>query len=209
MVHRNQEVREVIPGGYPGVMVTDRGTSYDAKEFGEVKQQKCLLHVLRSIDQVLEHQAGKAGWFGRRLKEMLQEGLGLWHAVHEGTVNLAEYHRRGVELKAAVSYHLRRRTLSDPDNRRLLNELGWHHARGNLVRFLDDPAIPPTNNAGERSLRPAVIARKVSQCSKTDGGAEAFSAFCSVIRTAMKQGWDGVEWLCGLFRSPQPRASPT
>ena len=207
--HRNEEVREVIPGDYPGVMVTDRGTSYDAQELAEVKQQKCVPHVLRSIDQVLEHQAGKAGWFGRRLKELLQEALALWHAFHDGTVNLGEYHRRGVELKAAVSDHLRPRTLSDSDNQRLLNELGWHHGRGNLVRFLDDPAIPPTNNAGERSLRPAVIARKVSQCSKTDRGAEAFRAFCSVIRTAMKQGRDAVEWLCGLFRRPEPRASPT
>ncbi len=28
--HRNEEVREVIPSDYPGVMVTDRGRSYDA-----------------------------------------------------------------------------------------------------------------------------------------------------------------------------------
>ena len=112
-------------------------------------------------------------------------------------------------MKAAVSDHLRPRTLSDADNQRLLNELGWHHGRGNLVRFLDDPAIPPTNNAGERSLRPAVIARKVSQCSKTGRGSKTFSAFCSVIRTALKQGRDPVEWLCSLFRRPEPRASPT
>ena len=158
------------------MLVTDRGTSYDAQELAAVKQQKCLPHVLRSISRVLEHQAGKAGWFGRRLKGLLEEALALWHEFHAGTVDLAEYHRRGEELKAAVSDHLRLRTLSNADNQRLLNELGWHHERGNLVRFLDDPAIPPTNNAGERSLRPAVIARKVSQCSKTGHGAKTFSA---------------------------------
>ena len=73
--HRNEEVREVIPTDYPGVLVTDRGTSYDARELAAVKQQKCLPHVLRSISQVLEHQAGKAGWFGRRLKGLLEEAL--------------------------------------------------------------------------------------------------------------------------------------
>ena len=108
-----------------------------------------------------------------------------------------------------MSHHLRPQTLSHADNQRLLNELGWHHERGNLVRFLDDPAIPPTNNAGERSLRPAVIARKVSQCSKTGRGAKTFSAFCSVIRTTLKQGRDPVEWLCSPFRRPELRASPT
>jgi hypothetical protein len=30
--HRNEEVREIIPAGYKGVLVTDRGKSYDAAE---------------------------------------------------------------------------------------------------------------------------------------------------------------------------------
>ena len=68
------------------------------------------------------------------------------------------------------------------------NELGWQDDRGNLLRFLDDPGIEPTNNRAERALRGAVIARKVSHCSKTEGGADAFSAFTSVIRTLARQG---------------------
>ena len=66
--------------------------------------------------------------------------------------------------------------MSDADNWRLQNELGWHHDRGNLLRFLDDPSIEPTNNRAERALRGAVIARKVSHCSKNVGGADAFSS---------------------------------
>ena len=41
--HRNEEVREVVPADYAGVMVTDRGRSYDAQALSEVRQQKCLL----------------------------------------------------------------------------------------------------------------------------------------------------------------------
>jgi len=99
--------------------------------------------------------------------------------------------------------------LSDRDNQRLLNELGWHHERGNLVRSLDDPAIPPTNNAAERALRPAVIARKVSHCSQTEGGARTFSAFSNVIPTAVKRGRDAGEWFCGVFRQTEARAAPS
>ena len=84
---------------------------------------------------------------------------------------------------------------------RLQNELGWHHDRGNLLRFLDDPSIEPTNNRAERALRGAVIARKVSHCSKNVGGADAFSAFTSVIRTLDRNGGDHslVNGLCGVF----------
>ena len=40
---------------YAGVMVTDRGRSYDAQAFDEVSQQKCLAHILRSIRDVGAH----------------------------------------------------------------------------------------------------------------------------------------------------------
>ena len=36
--HRNEEVREVVPSDYGGVMVTDRGRSYDAQALSGVKQ---------------------------------------------------------------------------------------------------------------------------------------------------------------------------
>ena len=42
--HRHQEVQEIIPTDYSGVMVTDRGRSYEARSFSRVKQQKCLAH---------------------------------------------------------------------------------------------------------------------------------------------------------------------
>ena len=84
---------------------------------------------------------------------------------------------------------------------RLQNELGWHDDRGNLLRFLDDPGIEPTNNRAERTLRGAVIARKVSHCSKNEDGADAFSAFTSVLRTLALNGGDQslVDGLCGVF----------
>ena len=37
-------------------------------------------------------------------------------------------------------------------------------------------------------VRPAVIARKVSHCSKNQAGADAFAAFTSVAQTALKNG---------------------
>jgi Transposase IS66 family len=87
----------------------------------------------------------------------------------------------------------------------LLDQFGRHHTRGNLLRFLDDPRVKPTNNDSERGFRFAVIQRKVSQCSKTAGGARAFEAFASVIKTAMRQGKDVVERLTGLFRGIDPQ----
>lgn len=199
--HRHQEVQEVIPADYDGVMVTDRGPSYDAQAFDAVRQQKCLAHAQRSISDVLKAKAGRARDFGEGLKGLLQDALELWHEHRAGHVT--DFKVEAEALQQAMTYQLRDRRLRDPDNQRLLNELGWHHDRGNLLRFLADPRVEPTNNRAERALRPAVIARKVSQCSKNGRGAHAFAAFTSVVRTLAHQGVDSlVEGLYHLFRCP-------
>ena len=205
--HRPQEVQEIIPPDDEGVMVTDRGRSYDAQGFAAVPQQKCLAPILRSISDVLQTKKGRARDFGERLKSLLQDALQQWRANRAGEVT--EVALEGQRLQEALTYHLRARCLTDPDNQRLLNQIGRHHDRGNLLRFLTDPGIEPTNNRAERVWRPAVIARKVSQCSKNTPGAHAFEAFKSVVQTLAKQGVDSmVEGLYGLFRAARIQSSP-
>ena len=204
--HRNEEVREVVPTDYRGVMVTDRGRSYDSQALVKVRQQKCLAHVLRSISDVLETKYGGTRRFGNRLKRLLRESMELWRAYHQGEA--ADFAAEAERLRREVTYHLRDRPLTDPDNWRLQNELGWHNDRGNLLRFLEEPSIEPTNNRAERALRPAVIARKVSHCSKNAHGADAFSAFASVVRTLGRNGDQSlVEGLCQVFRGAPLHAS--
>lgn len=183
--HRNEEVREVIPGDYQGTMVTDRGRAYDAEELKTTKQQKCVFHVGRSIEEVLETKVGAARDFGERLLRLLDQALRHWHRWHDGK-------RRGWKKKAEriqrrISQHLAPRQLRDPDNQRLLDELGWHDDRGNLTRFLTDPNVPPTNNLAEQELRLPIQARKVSQCVKNDRGAHALEVHSSIIRTAQRK----------------------
>lgn len=196
--HRNQEVRELIPSDYDGTLITDRGRSYDAKELEDVKQQKCLCHLLRSCSEVLLHKQGKARWFATKLKSDLKDALQLWKDHRAGKA--VDYEARRKVLDAKITHHLRDRPLADGDNQRLLNEIGRHQDRGNLLRFLWDPEhVEPTNNRAERALRPAVIARKVSHCSENEAGAEAFSSFVSVLQTLRKRGIGLVNGLSHLL----------
>jgi hypothetical protein len=182
--HRNEEVRELIPADYKGVMVTDRGKSYDAEEFLGVKQQKCLDHLKENIDEVLEKKTGGARGFGLKLKSILREARQLWRDHHAGKAE--DFQAEAERIEAELTFHLRRRTLKDEDNQRLLDGIGLQHDRGRVLLFLHDPTIEPTNNRGERTLRGAVIARKLSHGSKNERGAEAFAGFTSVIQTAAK-----------------------
>ena len=69
-------------------------------------------------------------------------------------------------------------------------------------RLQSHQPLPLINyNRAERALRGAVIARKVSHCSRNETGADAFSAFTSVIRTLARHGGgqSAVDGLCGVF----------
>lgn len=202
--HRNEDVRERIPADYRGVMITDRAGVYDADAFAAIKKQKCLGHVLRSLSEVLEEKTRGARRFAKRLKALLKKALGMWHERRAGPT-VADFAGRLRRLKWAITDHLRDRRLSDRDNQRLLNELGRCHDAGSLLRFLDDPSIEPTNNRAERALRPAVIARKVSQCTKNTRGTRAFEAWTSVLRT-LSRTTSGPALLDVIVRLTHPEA---
>lgn len=202
--HRNQEVRERIPADYAGVMITDRAGVYDAEAFAKVKKQKCLAHVQRSIAEVLETKTRGARRFAKRLKDLLKQALAMNRERRAGPV-AADFANRLRRLRSDLTDHLRDRRLQDRDNQRLLNELGRCHDAGSLTRFLDDPRIEPTNNAAERALRPAVIARKVSQCTKTPAGTRAFEAWISVVQT-LSRTHQGPDLLQALVHAAHPTA---
>ena len=199
--HRNEEVRELIPADYAGVMGTDRGKSYDAKEFDSVAQQKWLGHIQRNITEAVATKTGRARAFGLTLKDLLRQSLELYHS--RPLLSPADYQIQVQQIDETLTYHLRNRILKDDDNQRLLNGIGMHQDRGNLLRFLRAEGLEPTNNRAERALRPAVIARKVSQCSKNQRGADTFAAFVSVIQTATQAGGTStVAYLWNLFSAP-------
>jgi hypothetical protein len=206
--HRNEEVRELIPSEYQGVLTSDRARSYDAKELSRVKKQKCLSHLIRSCSLVQQSKQRKSRWFSGRLKSLLKEAVALWHGRAE--LAAGDYLLKRDALLQQLTSHLRDRPLRDADNQRLLNEIGSQHDQGHLLRFLLEPErLEPTNNRAERALRPAVIARKVSHCSKTQEGADAFCAFTSVIQTLTKQGQAShLEPLAALLAAPVPATPP-
>jgi hypothetical protein len=57
-----------------------------------------------------------------------------------------------------------------------------------LTAFLWEKDLDGTNNAAERAIRPAVVARKISGGSRSKNGAEAWATLASLLRTAGQQG---------------------
>ena len=205
--HRHQEVSEVIGEAFGGVLVTDRFSSYNA--LSAVLQQKCLAHIQRNVKDHLIAQPLRARAFPRRLLVFFKEAQSLRNRRDQGEISDQEYGRRVVELAERLDRLLAPRRLQNEENQKLLDGLGWHHARGSLLRFLRDRGVPTTNNEAERMLRPAVIARKVSHCSSSARGALTRSVMVSLFGTLRRRLQDAsevLEWFVRLLNGePMPR----
>jgi len=75
-----------------------------------------------------------------------------------------------------------------------------------VLRFTNDPAVPFTNNLGERTMRMLKVKQKVSGCFRTFEGARNFSTVRSYLATLAKQRRNLFEALVltAMGRPPDP-----
>lgn len=179
--HGADQLIEVLGPAFKGTLNTDRGPEYRSGKLKDWRQQKCNTHIKRNVGKVLETKSNAARDFGECLRLLLDEARQLHRDHKEGRRD--GYDARVAKLEADMTLHLRDRKFTDPDNQRLLDGIGREHEAGNILRFLHDPGISPDNHLAELQLRFAVIARKVSHCSKNDRGAKAHARLSSVFQT--------------------------
>ena len=73
-----------------------------------------------------------------------------------------------------------------PDGIRLRKRYG--ELIDNLFLFLEDAAIPPTNNSSEQAIRMSTIFRRVTNCFRSEWGRDLLAAVRSVVNTGKRQG---------------------
>ena len=69
--------------------------------------------------------------------------------------------------------------------------------------FVEDPAVPATNNAAERSLRHLVTCRKISGGTRSDAGSAAKMALATLFGTWRAQGLNPLHECRRLLAAPQ------
>lgn len=73
-----------------------------------------------------------------------------------------------------------------------------------VLRFLENKAIPFTNNQGERDLRMTKVQQKISGCFRSMDGAKIFCRVRSYISTCRKQRVSATDALTLLFEGKMP-----
>ncbi len=132
---------------------------------------------------------GQAKYLGHRLRRATCELFEHWADYRAGRITRAALRRRMGPVRRKAERLLLRGTQSSSRNvRGTCRELYGH--RGWLWAFLRYEDIEPTNNAGERSLRHAVIWRKLSFGTQSVGGSRFVETMLTVIESCRQQRRD-------------------
>jgi hypothetical protein len=203
----NEEIDGILGPDFGGTIVADCYAAYD-HFLG--RKQRCWAHLLRELDRLLHGHADHdetVAWV---------EGI-LW--VYEQAREPRPACEEGPTPEAARAREERARRCealilllcpADPDPSlayaTLAKRLRKHLSE--LFTFVRDPAVPATNNAAERSLRPLVIARKVSGGTRSATGSTTRMTLYSICATARLQGKDPAAVLRQILLAPPGAPSP-
>jgi hypothetical protein len=194
---RERAVLEATIGpDFAGVLVSDFYAAYTTYAG---RHQYCWAHLLRDVDEVLAAHPGDpgvAGW---------ADGV---HALYQRATAepltaapAARRHaRQGYEaaLGALCGPYLAR---EEAPQRGLCARITKHLAE--LFVFVEDPAVPPTNNAAERSLRHLVTIRKISGGTRSPTGTQTKMTLATLFGTWRLQGLDPLAQCRALLAQSQ------
>lgn len=182
--NRSQQViRRILGDDYGGVLISDCLPSYDPHPG---RKSKCCAHHLKAVNSAL--QRTPASLYLRDIRLFWKAALAL--QAQRETLQPLDYANRCAYLERWLE-RLLGAAGDDPDERRIANR--FRKQRPQLLTFLYDPHVAPTNNLAERQLRPAVIARKLSAGNKTDRGRRTFEILTSLAATCQQRGANFVD----------------
>jgi transposase len=176
-------VREFLGEFRPEVWVSDRL----AAQMGWATQdhQVCLAHLLRDIQYAID--AGDDA-FAPGMKALLKRAARIGRrrpALTDST--LVAYHSR-LQAKLDELLKIVPDTKAGQKLQRIIKRF-----RQNLFVFVTNRDIPPTNNGSEQALRPCVVFRNVTNCFRSQWGAQLYANVRSVVETARRRSIDALQ----------------
>lgn len=180
-------VQDILSDVFKGVLVTDFYAGYSPKD---TPKQKCNAHLIRDLKYVIlaepESQA-----FAEQVIQMLLDAKQL---ADNGQRESKWIKQAKNQLKNLIE-----RKIPEDQEEALKIQKRLRRHQNEILLFLENPAVPFTNNATERAIRHVVVHRKVIQCFRTIHGAQAYAMWHSLVDTFRKQNINVYEAIIAIF----------
>jgi hypothetical protein len=177
---RKAILAQVFGEGFVGWLMSDGYQVY--RQFRQ--RLRCWAHLLRKAEGLKQSLNAEARAFGQATHDLLSDLMAAIYQAREGPpVDLTPHFRDRLEAFRRLceqhrdSRHKKTRALA----REFLND--WEA----VWIVVAHPYLPLTNNEAERALRHWVIARLLSQGTRTEQGSRAFALLASVIDTCRRR----------------------
>jgi transposase len=181
-----------LAGARPLVWLSDR---LPAQCRHAEEHQFCLAHLIRDAQYAIDHGDTI---FAPGFKALLKGAC----AVGRRRADLADAtiaaHRRRLEKELERLLALKP---TDAEGRKLRDAVALD-CRDKLLVFLKRRDVEPTNNESERALRPSVIFRKVTNGFRSEWGAKAYAALCSIVETGRRNGRSALTAIRAALATP-------
>jgi len=189
-------IRELLGETFAGVMSCDRAKMY----WRCGRLQWCWAHLKRDFQALIDRADPQVKRLGHDLMRPTKELFQHWSRCRDGTLTRSDLKRILTPLRQQVDALLLRGAFSgNPRLVGMCKELHGH--RDWLWTFLEVEGVAPTNNAAERSLRHAVIWRKLSFGTQSAQGSRFVETLLSVIETCRQQDRNVLDYVTAAVRN--------
>ena len=196
-------LQELVGEWYCGFLTSDRAKVYDS--YALRKRQVCWSHLLRDFQAMID-RGGPGQVVGEALLEHARVVFAWWHWVRDGTWQRSTFQSYVQTLRASFTIELDWGTQNAcPKTAATCRELLAREAA--LWTFVRVEGIDPTNNAAERSLRGAVLWRKMSFGTQSERGSRFVASMLTVLLSCQQQQRNALAYLtacCQAFYANRP-----
>lgn len=188
--------QELLTDDFHGVVTCDRAKMY--WQFGRL--QWCWAHLKRDFQALIDSDDRQVKRLGHDLMRPTRQLFEVWVRYRDGTMTRRGLKRLMKPIRKEIEGLLLRGVFSgNPRLSGMCSEL-YDHRRW-LWTFLNHQGVEPTNNASERSLRHAVIWRKLSFGTQSAGGSRFVETMLTVIETCRQQSRDVFDFVTSSLQA--------
>ena len=192
-------VEEFLGEVRPDYWVSDR---YAAQMGWAVKDhQVCLAHLLRDVQYAIDHGDTV---FAPGLRHLPQRAVGIGRRRPKLADATLKAYAGKLERKLDALLRITPNHAAGEKLQRVIKRFRQH-----LFVFVTNREIPATNNGSEQALRPCVTFRKVTNCFRSQWGADLYADVRSVLETGRRRAVGAFEAIrLTLSNLPLPRRQP-
>lgn len=196
-------LQKLVGKWYGGTITSDRAKAYDSQPLR--RRQVCWSHLMRDFQAMID-RGGPGRGVGEALLEHAHVLFAWWHWVRDGTWTRSTFQSYVQTLRASFKMELEWGTQNAcPKTAATCKELLAREAA--LWTFVRVEGIEPTNNSAERSLRGAVLWRKVSFGTQSERGSRFVASMLTVLMSCQQQHRNALTYLtacCQAFYANRP-----